>query len=88
MTASHALAALALLGAPSAQAQPATTFPVPVEPRIEAPFEPRPIELVQRPEINARRAAADADARACLELATNMDVHRCADRYRARTARR
>ena len=29
-----------------------------------------------------RRSRADEDARNCLELATNMEIHKCAEKYR------
>ncbi len=44
---------------------------------------PRPPRLVQ----NERRTQRDSDARHCLTLATNREVHRCSLRYRNRMAR-
>lgn len=44
--------------------------------------ETMPPELVQ----NVRRHAMDADARHCLQLAANQEVHRCAEKYRPRVA--
>lgn len=32
----------------------------------------------------AKRGRAGADARHCLQLATNMEIHRCAEKYRPR----
>ena len=49
-------------------------------PTVEAPPPPRPPQ-------NEMRAARDADARQCLTLATNRQVHACAERYRNRAAR-
>ena len=36
---------------------------------------------------NEMRGMRDADARHCLDLPTNRQVHRCAERYRSRVAR-
>lgn len=40
-------------------------------------------QLVQDP----TRGHNDADARQCLQLATNQQVHRCAEKYRSRASR-
>lgn len=88
-----AWAAFAVLGAGAASAQqrydPVIPRGVP-EQRVE-PFgelappspAPRPPRLVQ----NERRTQSDSDARHCLTLASNREVHRCSLRYRNRAAR-
>jgi len=35
-----------------------------------------------------RRSRLDEDARNCLELATNMDIHKCAEKYRYRAGKK
>jgi hypothetical protein len=84
------LAAFALVFAANALAETpppegASAIPLVAQPAMEASAEPRRIEIVQRPAINARRAQRDADARHCLAHATNKQVHRCAEKYRTRT---
>jgi hypothetical protein len=63
-----------------------TAVPTPaIESRVEpsgALRETQPPRLEQA----AARTRADVDARQCLEFATNSEVHRCAERYRSRTA--
>jgi hypothetical protein len=91
MNAIRTLAALILLGAASASAQTAgadsAATPAAIDPASVEVSEARPIELIQRPEANARRAARDVDARHCLELGANAKVHGCAEKYRTRTLR-
>jgi hypothetical protein len=73
------LAALPLAsGAQSAAPNAPSGAPVVVPPRIEQNAPP--------PERSA--ASADADARHCLELATNVEVIACAEKYRSRKGRR
>jgi hypothetical protein len=89
-----ALAMLAVLTAGAASAQqrydPAIPRGVP-EQRLEPAGEltqpapsPTPPRLVQ----NAQRTQSDSDARHCLTLPTNKEVHRCSLRYRSHAARR
>ncbi|RPJ45190.1 MAG: hypothetical protein EHM16_13420 [Betaproteobacteria bacterium] len=42
------------------------------------------VEVSQAPKSASRRggARADVDARECLKFATNMEIHRCAEKYR------
>jgi len=37
--------------------------------------------------MDASRGRSDADARHCLELTTDREVHRCAEKYRSRALR-
>lgn len=88
-----ALAALAVLSTATASAQQRYDPAIPrgvSEQRVEPSGElaqparaPIPPRLVQ----NARRTQHDADARACLTLATNKAVHRCSLKYRSRASR-
>jgi hypothetical protein len=86
-----AWAAFAALSAGAASAQQSYEPMIPrgvpeqrVEPFAElAPPSPRPPRLVQ----NEQRTQRDSDARHCLTLATNKEVHRCSLRYRNREAR-
>jgi hypothetical protein len=66
-------------GVPDQRLEPAGELGQPVGQPASAPIPPR---LVQ----NNRRAQRDADARHCLTLATNREVHRCSLRYRPRGA--
>ena len=61
-------------GLPESRVEPSGELPesAPVPPRLE---------------MNAMRAQSDADARQCLEMASNVQIHRCAERYRSRAAR-
>lgn len=42
------------------------------------------VEVAQAPKSASRPAGsrADVDARECLKLATNMEIHRCAEKFR------
>ena len=96
------MAAIALLSAASAYAQtqfePAIPRGIPdtaVQPSRElaqpAPAAPAPqvVEpVVPRLVMNRARGRTDADARQCLQLATNRQIHRCAERYLPRAARK
>lgn len=87
------LTAAAVLTAASAYAQPRYDPAIPggaSEQRVEPSAEitrsapgPIPPRLVQ----NERRAQRDADARNCLTMSTNKDVHRCSLRYRSQASR-
>jgi hypothetical protein len=57
---------------PEGTVEPSGELQAPVAPRLE---------------MNERRSQHDADARHCLELPTNAQVHRCAERYRTHIAR-
>jgi hypothetical protein len=51
-------------------------------PDVRAPVgEPLPPQLVMT------HAAGDIDARPCLQLSANAQIHRCAERYRAKANR-
>src|SRR4051812_32262974 len=52
----------------------------PTELSSDTPPPPRPMK-------NEMAAQRDADARQCLNLPTNTQVHRCAERYRSHAAR-
>ena len=58
-------------------------------PRELGTIAPREVGSIAPPELvmDRRRGGSDADARHCLELPTNRQVHRCAERYRSRAAR-
>ncbi|MGZ8155580.1 MAG: hypothetical protein ACXW2I_04390 [Burkholderiales bacterium] len=62
----------------------AKSSPLP-EARMEAAGELKD-SVPARPAQNDARAKADADARHCLDLSTNAQVHRCAEGYRNRKA--
>ncbi len=75
--------------AATAQAQPQPPDTAVPSPAMETRVEPsgeiketRPPRLEQA----AARTRSDVDARQCLDFATNSEVHRCAERYRSRTA--
>jgi hypothetical protein len=80
------LAALAIAVTP-AHAQPQradTAVPIPAaETRVEPPAA---LEERSAPRLNqaAARPRSDIDARHCLELSTNAQVHRCAEPFRPR----
>ena len=66
----------------SAPAQPAAKpAAAPVQP-VAKPAEPAAQPAVKLASGSAGRSRANEDARACLELATNMEVHQCAEKYR------
>ena len=87
------IAMLAALTATSAYAQPRSDPAVPrgmTDQRVEpsgqlapAPATPRPPRLIQ----NQRRSQRDADARHCLDRATNKGIHRCSLPYRSHASR-
>lgn len=84
------IAVIAALAAASALAQPQTFEPaVPKglpESRVEPSGElrpPAPPQLV----MNRARGNSDADARQCLQLTSNKQIHRCAERYRSHASR-
>ena len=68
-------------GAPQSRelAQPA---PAPAAPGVQT-VDPVIPKLV----MDSRRGTSDADARNCLHLASNRQIHRCAERYRPRASR-
>ena len=90
MTRIGLIAALAVVSAASAYAQMQPVDPPVTRSLPESSMEP-PIQLVQTPPWspikNELRHERDADARRCLELPTNRQVHRCAERYRSRASR-
>ena len=75
----------------SKQAAPAAAAPAPKQPPAAAPA-PKTVAPVtaaapaaepQQPAKRARRRVpSDADARACLEFQTNLQVIKCAEKYR------
>ena len=89
-----ALAMLAVLTTAAASAQqrydPAIPRGVP-EQRLEPAgdlTQPAPSPIPPRLVQNAQRTQSDSDARHCLTLPTNKEVHRCSLRYRSHAARR
>jgi hypothetical protein len=88
-----AFSILALVPAATAQtpaAKPATAAPAPVAAPAPAAAPAPPAPAAQAPAREAKRPAVrvtpgtgpEADARSCLDLATNIDIHRCAEKYR------
>lgn len=73
----------------AAPAQPAAKpAAAPVQPAA-APVQPeaKPAAAPAQPAVklasgSAGRSRANEDARSCLELATNMEIHQCAEKYR------
>jgi hypothetical protein len=96
------IAAIALLAAASAYAQtqyePAIPRGIPdssVQPsrELSQPSSAAPAAQVVEPVVpqlvmDPKRGHSDADARQCLQFASNTQIHRCAERYRAHAARR
>ena len=92
------VAALALLAAASAYAQTQYEPAIPrgvqdsaVQPSREL-VQPAPAAQVVEPTVprlvmNRARGGSDADARQCLQLASNRQIHRCAERYRSQARR-
>lgn len=64
-------------GIPDSRVEPSGELKPPAAPQPAAP------QLV----MNRARAQSDADARQCLQLASNKQIHRCAERYLPREAR-
>lgn len=64
-------------------AKPAADKPAaaPVQP-VAKPAEPAAQPAVKLASGSAGRSRANEDARSCLELATNMEIHQCAEKYR------
>lgn len=87
MTRFGLIAIFALLHAGTAGAQGQVfepTVPGAQQQRVE-PLQPD--EVPPQPALNVRRHEMDADARHCLQQSSNMDVHRCAEKYRGRALR-
>jgi hypothetical protein len=79
-----AVALVLALGAISVAS--AQTSPAPQTPPASAPA---PVAADSQPSNRAPRdASGDADARHCLELATNTEVIACAEKYRSHRARK
>src|SRR6266508_832090 len=84
-----ALALIAWVPAPALAAQmvdpvvPKALSDAPMDTPAALPEEPPP----PRPVRNELAAQKDADARQCLDLPTNRQVHACAERYRVHLAR-
>ncbi|HET7097188.1 MAG TPA: hypothetical protein VFJ68_07330 [Casimicrobiaceae bacterium] len=72
----------AILPPASAQAPAAPQPPPPSTPSSAPPADAQPPMRAQRD------ASGDADARHCLELATNNEIIACAEKYRSHKARR
>lgn len=71
-------------GLSESRVEPSGTLAPPVRPRApSAVVDPAVPQLA----MNVRRHQRDADARQCLQLATNTQIHRCAERYRSRASR-
>lgn len=79
-------ALIAAAAAVYAQPKSGEAVPTPLpESRTEAPGELK--DTPPRPAKNETRARGDADARHCLDMPTNAQVHRCAERYRTHAKR-
>jgi hypothetical protein len=61
--------------------------PVAVKPEAAAE-QPAAKPAVKLASDGPKRSRLDEDARNCLELATNMDVHKCAEKYRYRAGKK
>ena len=53
-----------------------------------APVQPAAKPAVKLASDGPKRSQLDVDARNCLELATNMDIHKCAEKYRYRAGKK
>jgi hypothetical protein len=68
--------------AQASKAAPAAASPPPVSP-APAAVSPAPVPAASRAETHANeRIWTRADARACLEFPTNLQIIRCAEKYR------
>ena len=57
-------------------------MPLPGQAQGEKPSQAK-AEPASKPVASApKRTRANEDARVCLELATNMEIHKCAEKYR------
>jgi hypothetical protein len=73
----------------TAHAQPQRTDTAVANPAVETRVEPSsalPERSAPRLDQASARPRSDADVRHCLELATNSQVHRCAEPFRNRSA--
>ena len=72
-------------GLSESRVEPSGTLAPPMQPRAPSAgvLEPAVPQLA----MNVRRHQRDADARRCLQLATNVQIHRCAERYRSHASR-
>ncbi|HYC48436.1 MAG TPA: hypothetical protein VED01_23435 [Burkholderiales bacterium] len=77
--------------APTRQLDPPPSTPAPAAAPGgtwgDRPMAPQAAPAPMQLQMNARRAQRDRDARHCLSLATNRQVHRCSLAYRSRGAR-
>jgi hypothetical protein len=80
---------IALLAALSAT--PVLSQPKDAKPRVDTPApamsaeKPATMKAEAKPAARKRaQSPATADARHCLQLATNMAIHQCAEKYRPR----
>jgi len=68
------------------------SFPVPGLAQSDkpgaAPVQPAAKPAVKLASDGPKRSQLDVDARNCLELATNMDIHKCAEKYRYRASKK
>ncbi|HUP94891.1 MAG TPA: hypothetical protein VM164_08275 [Burkholderiales bacterium] len=72
-------------GLSESRVEPSGTLAPPVQPLVAPAVAVEP--AVPQLAMNVRRHQRDADARQCLQLATNVQVHRCAERYRSHASR-
>jgi len=79
------VSALILAALASASAQ---TPPAPQTPPSSAPAPAAAPSDSQSPNRAARDASGDADARHCLDLATNPEIIACAEKYRSHRNRK
>lgn len=72
-------------GLSESRVEPSGTRAPPVQPQVPSAVVVDP--AVPQLAMNVRRHQRDADARRCLQLATNVQIHRCAERYRPHASR-
>ena len=72
-------------GLSESRVEPSGTLAAPVQPQASSAVVVDP--AVPQLAMNVRRHQRDADARRCLQLATNVQIHRCAERYRSHASR-
>jgi hypothetical protein len=72
-------------GLSESRVEPSGTLAPPAQPQVPPAVVVEP--AVPQLAMNVRRHQRDADARRCLQLATNMQIHRCAERYRSHASR-
>ena len=72
-------------GLSESRVEPSRTLAPPAQPQVPPAVVVEP--AVPQLAMNVQRHQRDADARRCLQLATNVQIHRCAERYRSHASR-